>query len=108
MKIRSRPARRRGHSIKTGARLRYVPNAHSALLEAIAAFAATSPEARARRGDPTAPPAAILGYNVRNGSELRFGLDSDVFRVDQETIYGAPSKPGRNPTSKGISYLRYR
>ena len=93
----------RGFDVVVGSDLLYVPEAHGALHDTLVRFAATTDEAATRRDDP---PAAVIGYNVRNGSELRFGADSDMLSVTQEVVYGAPSKPGKNPVSKTVSLFR--
>lgn len=103
-----------GFDLVVGSDLLYYTESYPVLLETITAFAGTSSESMERQSSEVLADrsgqqdercsVAVLGYNVRNGAEVRFGQDSGVFSVLTKKIPG-PAKPGKNPTSKTISHF---
>ena len=77
------------------------------LLATLEAFSESSPETAKARGTDADAAAAVLGYQIRNGQERRFGDESEHFTVLRDKLPGVPKpgKSGRNPTGKSVAYL---
>lgn len=103
-----------GFDLVVGSDLLYYSESYPELMQTITAFAGTSSESMETRSPEALTDlscqqderssVAVLGYNIRNGAEVKFGQDSDVFSVLTKTIPG-PARPGKNPTSKTISHF---
>lgn len=77
------------------------------LLATLEAFAGSSAEACQSRGSDADAAAAVIGYQIRNGQERRFGDESGHLTVLRAELPGIPKpgKAGRNPTGKSVAYM---